>query len=343
MSRSSQLTAILAKYTPAISESIQQSLIDAPPFLGGMLRYHFGWVDAQFEPVWTDSGKFLRPTLCLLVFEALTGDFRPVLPVAAAIEMIHNFSLIHDDVEDADRERRGRPTVWVVWGQPLAINAGDYLYTLAFKTVNRLDNTHFSGDQIFAVQELIVDSCLDLTLGQDMDLRFEQLQGVSTEMYLEMIDKKTGALLEASVLAGAMLGTSDEEVVKNYRDFAHNIGLAFQIRDDFLGIWGDETQTGKSTDNDLRRKKKTLPVLYTLDTFPSDQLQSLYATEVPLSDPEIEYVRKCLREAEADIFVRQVADTYIERAFDALAKINISNQAHAELETIARFLIERSH
>ena len=311
--------------------------------MGGMLRYHFGWVDAQFEPVRTDSGKFLRPTLCLLVFEALTGDFRPALPAAAAIEMIHNFSLIHDDVEDADRERRGRPTVWVVWGQPLAINAGDYLYTLAFKTVSRLDRAHFSVEQIFTVQQLIVDSCLDLTLGQDLDLRFEQLQGVSTEMYLEMIEKKTGALLEASVLAGAMLGTSDEEMIKNYREFAHNIGLAFQIWDDFLGIWGDKTQTGKSADNDLRRKKKTLPVLYTLDTFSSDQLHSLYASEAPLSDQEIEFVRKCLHEAEADVFVKQVADTYIERAFDALSKINISNRAHKELETIARFLIERSH
>ena len=311
--------------------------------MGGMLRYHFGWVDEHFEPVRTDSGKFLRPTICLLVFEALAGDFRPALPVAAAIEMIHNFSLIHDDVEDADRERRGRPTVWVVWGQPLAINAGDYLYTLAFKTVSRLDNTHFSAGRIFAVQQLLIDSCLDLTLGQDMDLRFEQFQGVSTEMYLEMIDKKTGALLEAAVLAGAMLGTTDEGVIKNYREFAHNIGLAFQIRDDYLGIWGDKAQTGKSADNDLRRKKKTLPVLYTLNTFPDEQLHSLYATGTPLSDSEIQFVRKCLRAANADTFVRQAADTYIERAFDALSKINISNQAQTELETIAKFLIERSH
>lgn len=343
MSKSSQLTSILAKYTPSISKSIQQSLIEAPPFLGGMLRYHFGWVDEQFEPVRTDSGKLLRPVFCLLVFEALTGHFQPALPAAAAIEMIHNFSLIHDDVEDSDRERRGRPTVWMVWGQPLAINAGDYLYTLAFKAVNRLDTAHFSVDRIFAVQQLIVDSCLELTLGQDMDLRFEQLQEVSTEMYLEMIDKKTGALLEAAILAGAMLGTSDERVIRNYREFAHNIGLAFQIRDDFLGIWGDTAKTGKSADNDLRRKKKTLPVLYALNTSSNDQLRSLYATDTPLSDHEIQFVRKCLLEANADTFAKQAADTYIERAFDALSKINISNKAHTELETIARFLIERSY
>ena len=112
--------------------------------------------------------------------------------------------------------------------------------------------------------------------------------------------------------------------MKNYKEFAHNIGLAFQIRDDFLGIWGDKTQTGKSADNDLRRKKKTLPVLYALDTVSNEQLHSLYATDTPLSDPEIQFVRKCLLEANADTFAKQAADIYIERAFSALAKINIA-------------------
>jgi len=340
------ITTILGKYTPVIEQALQAALADTPEFLGNVVRYHFGWVDQNFVPAQSDSGKRLRPVLCLLVFEALTGEVAPVLPAAISLEMIHNFTLLHDDIEDNDRERRGRPTVWAVWGQPLAINAGDYLYTLAFKTLYQLDTAAFPPARLFAVQRLIANACLELTTGQDLDLRFERLQNVTPAMYLDMVFKKTGALLEAAVLAGATLATDRPDVLENYRQFADNIGIAFQIRDDILGIWGDSARTGKSADNDLRRKKKTLPVLYTLEQAAAprrQQLQALYASEQPLTADEIAFVRDCLEETGARQYAQHTADGYIERAFAALQRLNIVNQPQTDLETIARFLIDRAY
>jgi geranylgeranyl diphosphate synthase type I len=280
------------------------------------------------------------------VFEALTGDHQEILPLAAAIELIHNFSLIHDDIEDNDRERRGRPTAWAIWGKPLAINVGDYLYTLASNCLYRLDSSRFTSEKIFRVLRLVNQACLALTEGQDLDLRFEQLQLVSTEMYVDMAYKKTGALIEASIVSGAVLGTSDQEVIENYRQFARNIGIAFQVRDDILGIWGDSARTGKSADNDLRRKKKTLPVIYMLNQLTGqrqEELLALYAGRDPLSNDQIGFVRESLNLADAHTFTQNSADAYITRAFAALQKIKISNQPQTELETIARFLVNRSH
>jgi geranylgeranyl diphosphate synthase type I len=328
-----------------IGQTIKDVLTGAPPFIQGVISYHFGWVDQNFEPADFEKGKFLRPTLCLLVFEALTGSYQDALPVAAAIEMIHNFTLIHDDVEDNDLQRHGRPTAWAIWGKPLAINIGDYLYTLAFHCLHQLDLTKFPPERVLSVLRLVSESCLVLTTGQDLDLRFEQVQDVSTEMYLDMVYRKTGALLEAAVLSGAILGAGDSEILENYRAFARNIGIAFQVRDDILGIWGDSAMTGKSRDNDLRRKKKTLPVIYTLNEIsgPSKKtLKLFYNAPGPLSDEQIQVVRACLEQARAYQYTQKLADHYIHKAFTALNKISISNQAQSELEAIARFLVDRT-
>jgi len=342
----SDINTILNKYTLEIEQTIKDALGVAPPFIHGVVSHHFGWVDENFEPANFEKGKMLRPTLCLLVFEALTDSHKDALPVAAALEMVHNFSLIHDDIEDGDKARRGRPTAWTVWGQPLAINVGDFLYTLAFHTLADLDPAKFPAERILAVQRLITESCLVLTMGQDLDLRFEQIQDVSTEMYLDMVYRKTGALLEASMLSGAILGTTDKEIINNYQEFARNIGIAFQVRDDILGIWGDSAKTGKSADNDLRRKKKTLPVLYTLGKVTGqrrENLRALYVDPNPLSDGQIEFTRECLTQTDAYGYAQNQANIYIENAFSALNRINISNQAQSEIEAIARFLVERSY
>lgn len=336
---------ILTKYLPDVEQYIQEALIDTPTFIRGVIQYHFGWVDQNFEPANADKGKVLRPTLCLLVFKALTGDHRGALPVAACLEMIHNFTLLHDDIEDNDLERRGRPTAWSIWGKPLVINVGDFLYTLAFHQLHRLDRSEFSADTIFDVQRLISQACLDLTMGQDLDLRFEQKQDVTVEMYLDMVYKKTGALLEASIVSGARLGTSNEAIIGAYREFAHNIGIAFQVKDDMLGIWGDSAKTGKSADNDLRRKKKTLPLLYTLTHLSGQrqaQLKALYTTLEPLSDDQIVFVRDCLEAAQAYQYAQITANQYIEKSFGALEQVGIENQAQSELQTIAQYLVSRS-
>jgi geranylgeranyl diphosphate synthase type I len=293
-----EIKQILNKYLSDIEATIKTVLAESPDFMRGVIHYHFGWVDQNFQATAQVSrGKMFRPTISLLVFEALTGSHQAALPVAAAIEMIHNFSLLHDDIEDNDVERRGRPTAWSLWGKPLVINVGDYLYSLAYKALLQLDPQHFPPSTIVAVLRLLNETCLALTQGQDLDLRFETAAAVSTEMYLDMVYKKTGALVEAAIMSGAILGTTDPEIRQNYAAFARNIGIAFQIQDDLLGIWGDSATTGKSTDTDLYRKKKTLPVIYMLDQAQGagrERLRRLYGQAEPLPAEEIAFVRESL-------------------------------------------------
>lgn len=340
------IAGILRKYKPDIDATIKRMLEEAPDFINGIINYHFGWVDQDFKPANFDKGKMFRPTMNLLVFEAITGDYSEALPVAASIEMIHNFSLIHDDIEDNDTRRRGRPTAWTIWGKPRVINAGDFLYSLAFKSLYQLESRDFSPERIFSVLNIILQACLELTAGQELDLRFENIQAVSTAMYLDMVYKKTGALIEASIISAAKLATSDVDIIQNYHGFAQNIGIAFQIQDDILGIWGDTSKTGKSSATDLRRKKKTLPVIYTLNKSTGQRqatLNKYYTKSEPLTADEIDYMRESLNWAEAYDYARTIADSYREKAFSALHKINISNQAQADLETMARFLVDRAY
>lgn len=342
----SNIKTILNKYTVDIDETITGLLADSPDFMRGVINYHFGWADQNFAPAKFDRGKMFRPTMSLLVFEALTGNHRAALPVAASIEIIHNFSLLHDDIEDNDVERRGRATAWKIWGKPLVINVGDYLYSLAYKALYQLDTQRFPPETLLAVFRLMNDTCLALTQGQDLDLRFETLPDVSTEMYIDMVYKKTGALVEAAILCGAMLGTSEAVVLKQYDQFARNIGIAFQIQDDILGIWGDRQKTGKSTDNDLYRKKKTLPIIYLLDKVTGkrrDKVHALYRQEAPLSPDEIAFVRECLAWTEAQAYAQSTAEAYRERAFKALDALELNHQAHTELQLLAKFLIDRTY
>jgi geranylgeranyl diphosphate synthase type I len=342
----SSINHILTKYAADVEETIKRLVNEAPRSIRNIISYHLGWVDQNFQPVDSQRGKMLRPTISLLVFEAITGRYKEALPPAAAIEMIHNFSLLHDDIEDNDVERRGRPTAWTIWGQSRVINLGDYLFSLAYKALYQLDPDRIPPDRIFVVFCLVNEACLKLTEGQDLDLQFETLREVSTDMYLDMVYKKTGALIEAAILAGAKLATSDENIIQNYYDFARNVGLAFQIRDDILGIWGDTSKTGKSIVNDLRKKKKTLPIIYMLNKSSGtrrEKLERYYSNPEPLSEAEIEFVRECLAWAEARHYAQGVADDYRQKAFAALDKIGTANQAQAELKMITEFLVSRSY
>ncbi len=337
---------IVNKYASEIDATIKDMLAEAPEFINGIISYHLGWVDQTFQPTNSDRGKMFRPTLSLLVFEAITGNYQKALPMAASIEMIHNFSLLHDDIEDDDVERRGRPTAWTIWGKHRVINIGDFLFSLAIKALYQFDTNHFPPERIFAAQQLIVQACLELTKGQELDIRFENVQEISADMYLDMVYKKTGALVEAALVSAATLATSDKAVIQNYHTFARNIGISFQIRDDILGIWGDTSKTGKSIANDLRRKKKTLPVIYMLDKTSGSRKEHLmrcYTKPEQLSDKEVEFVRECLEQAQAGRYAQSIADNYREKAFNALHQIDISNQAQSELEAIAKFLVNRSY
>lgn len=224
-----------------------------------MVRYHLG-LDRDGP-----RGKRLRPLLGLLAYESLTGEHRAALPGAAAVELGHNFSLVHDDIEDRDIERRHRATLWAVFGVAQAINTGDTLFTLSRMALHRLTEVGFSDGKVLALMRLYDETCLALCEGQFMDIwSAEHDESLSVDFYFDMIGRKTAALIAASVQAGAMLATDDRQVIEAYRGFGWSLGLAFQLNDDLLGIWGDEQATGKEP-SDLAKHKKTLPVIYALE------------------------------------------------------------------------------
>jgi geranylgeranyl diphosphate synthase type I len=246
--------------------------------LYAMCRYHLG-LDGSGS-----SGKRLRPLLGLLAYASIAGDHRAALPGAAAVELGHNFSLVHDDIEDGDTERRHRPTLWALHGIPQAINAGDMLFTLSRKALHRLTDLGFPDAKVLRLMRLHDDTCLALCEGQYLDIwASESSEPMSVELYFDMIGRKTAALIAASVEAGAVLATDDEAVIERYRAFGWALGIAFQLNDDLLGIWGEQALTGKEP-TDVARHKMTLPVIYAFEqATPSERagLEAVWKTEAP--------------------------------------------------------------
>lgn len=238
----------------------QISRLDEPrtkPF-HEMLTYHMGWTGEGAGPEAT--GKRIRPLLVLLCASACGADWKSTLPAAAAVELVHNFSLVHDDIQDNSPKRRGRDTVWTKWGAPMAINVGDALFVISNQAIMDL-KSNYPAETVVKVAEVLHNTCLDLTRGQFMDMSYEERTDLQVEDYWPMISGKTSALLTACCQIGGILGGADPEKEEAYRSYGHYLGLAFQVQDDILGIWGDENVTGKSVASDLVEGKNSLPVL----------------------------------------------------------------------------------
>ena len=229
-----------------------------------MLTYHMGWTGEGAGPEAT--GKRIRPLMVLLTCLASSGGavvgetWQSALPAAAAVELVHNFSLVHDDIQDNSPKRRGRDTTWVKWGVPMAINVGDALFVMSNQAIIDLKN-YYPAEAVVKVAEVLHSTCLDLTRGQFLDMSYEERTDLKVEDYWPMISGKTAALLSACCQIGAVLGGADAEKEEAYRAYGHYLGLAFQVQDDILGIWGDEKVTGKSVASDLVEGKNSLPVL----------------------------------------------------------------------------------
>jgi geranylgeranyl diphosphate synthase type I len=286
-----------------------------------MIRYHLG-LDSD-----APRGKRLRPLLGLLAYESLTGDHRRALPGAAAVELGHNFSLVHDDIEDRDTERRHRATVWMVWGVPQAINAGDTLFTLSRMALHRLSELGFSDAKVLALLRLYDETCLELCEGQFMDIwSAEHDDRLSVDFYFDMIGRKTAALIAAGIKAGAMLATEDEAVIDAYAGFGWALGIAFQLNDDLLGIWGDEQATGKQP-SDVAKHKKTLPIIYALENAEPadvDALRRLLHAD-QLGAEDLKAARAILERCGAREFTRRRAHEHRDEALGRLEAAGIAN------------------
>jgi geranylgeranyl diphosphate synthase type I len=310
-----------ADYLPWIESAMRELLSSADPQLAGhyeMMQYHMGWLDASFEPTTAAGGKRIRPLLCLLACGAAGGDPRVAVSAAAGLELLHNFSLIHDDIEDDSPTRRHRATVWKVFGVPLACNAGDGMFSLAHLAFHRLTAHGVADGTVLEALRLFDETCLSLTEGQYLDMIFEARAEVSVAEYFRMIGAKTGALLAVSPQLGALIGGASAELGQTYRAYGLAVGRAFQLQDDILGIWGDEALTGKSAASDIMSKKKSLPVIYAF-SLPSiePRLASFYAAP-SVTESDVPEVLALLDGAGARLFVEEQIQRSVADAYDSL-------------------------
>lgn len=343
------LQDIFDRYLPAIEEELRQ-VLSIPdqrlsPFYG-MMHYHLGWTDESFETTRSQAGgKRLRPLFCLLACQAVGGEPQQALPAAAAVELIHNFSLLHDDIEDNSPTRRHRTTVWKIWGEPQAINAGDGMFVLAHLALQRLSEKGLSNERVLAACRVFDQTCLALCEGQYLDMSFEDRLDVDVDQYLAMIRRKTAALLSCSTWLGALLGSGDAGLAARYARFGENLGMAFQIEDDILGIWGEEKATGKPQAGDIHQRKKSLPIVYALQQEASlpvseQRVREVYRRKV-IDEDAIQVVLDSLQALGARQYAQQMALDYHGRALSELEAAGMENEGQDGLRELAKLLVNR--
>jgi geranylgeranyl diphosphate synthase type I len=334
------VSEVLARCRCTVEPALREAIDSLPASMRRVAAYHLGWHDQQGHPTTAHGGKAIRPALLLLAAETAGGAADAAVPAAVAVELVHNFSLLHDDVMDADITRRHRATAWTVFGTGEAILAGDALLTLALQV---LANSRHSTAPL---QLRILSTAIhDLIAGQSADLAFEQRSDVGLAECLTMAKGKTGALLGCACALGALSGDGCPEQVEALRGFGQHLGLAFQLVDDLLGIWGDPAVTGKPVYSDLRARKKTLPVVaaLTADTPARRELEALYHREQPLRDTELVRAAELIDLAGGRDWSRGWADDLLAHALHQLRSATSAARASAELEALARLVTRRNH
>ncbi|MGI5207320.1 family 2 encapsulin nanocompartment cargo protein polyprenyl transferase [Spirillospora sp. CA-108201] len=302
--------------------------------------FHFGWRDERGRPAAGAGGKAIRPALTLLAAEAVGGTVQAALPAAVAVELAHNFSLMHDDVMDGDLTRRHRPTAWAVFGANAAILSGDALLAAAYEILAEEPSAVVArGVRILA------RAVLELVEGQRADLAFEERADVTLDECLAMAAGKTGALLGASCALGAVYGGGTAGQVSRLRVFGERLGLAFQLVDDLLGIWGEPAVTGKPVHADLRRRKKSLPVVAALTSGSAagSDLAALYLREAPLTDEEAVLAAGLVDAAGGRAWAAAHADELLTDALADLDAAGVAPCADTELRALARLMTHRDH
>jgi len=332
---------ILYRYRDAIEREVSRSLPANDSPLDEMLRSDFGWTEEGLPSL----AKCLRPSLCLMACEALGGDTEQALPIAVAVELVHNFSLIHDDIEDGDEMRHHRPALWHAYGRQPAIFAGIALWSIANQTLDRALERGLSAERVLAARRILNDACLEMIEGQHQDLSFEERDDVTLPEYLEMIGRKSGALLGAALQLGALVAGCDEEECERFDTFGRQLGLAFQIRDDVLGIWGEGSATGKPVGADIARKKKSLPVVHAFQQVVGpdrDILLKAYAKD-EVDDGDIAEVLSILQRWNCRYFAQGLAEDYRARAMEELSRTPISPEARRSFDELMSFVLERDY
>jgi len=321
----------LLRYTSLIEGGLRVALA-GDSLLYAILRYHVGLENEHGAPTLA-PGKLIRPSLVLFTTEELGGNIEQALPAAIGLELVHNFSLIHDDIQDHDEIRRGRKTVWNLYGIAQAINAGDLMQALAVAQGAR------AGREIVAA---LVEATVAMIEGQGLDLAFEE-EEVDVASYLDMIDKKTGALIRCAFRMGGLLAGSPIDVVQDLVEMGRDLGRAFQIRDDLLGIWGNGTVTGKPQGSDIRRRKKSLPVSMAFAQAcgeDRDLLTEVYFRK-EIEDKDVERVIALMERANVRQACEEQVSAHLEQARARLATLPFSERGIEEMNELIDYLVRR--
>ncbi|HHE47695.1 MAG TPA: polyprenyl synthetase family protein [Candidatus Acetothermia bacterium] len=326
------MVEILTRYRDEIVAALERALAQDGP-LTRLLRYPLGLEEPDGTPGPGIGGKLLRPSLVCFSCEALEGDVSAALPLACALELVHNFSLVHDDIQDGDELRRGRPTVWKAFGTAQAINSGDGLLVLALKTAIGAQGA-LSPKAVLTALEALSSATFRMIEGQTLDLGLEGDDSGGVAEYLAMARRKTGALFGAAFELGAIAAGRPELGSEN-RELGETLGLAFQITDDILGIWGKPEQTGKPARSDLVRRKHSWPVAYALEQDPTLG-ELLSRSPVP-----VEKVLERLSALGVRRAAEEAARRYAREARDKVEALPWTREAKEMFEELLSFLAER--
>jgi geranylgeranyl diphosphate synthase type I len=330
--------AVLSRAREEVEPALREAVARLVPELRAPVHYHLGWADANGTPVRGGGGKGIRAALALLSAETVGAPSGDAVPGAVALELVHNFSLLHDDVIDNDRERRHRPTVWALFGVGDAIITGDALLALALEVL--LDGDPVGGARAACS---LVSSTSAMIAGQALDMAFESRLDVSLDECLAMEDGKTGALIACAASIGARLTGAPDSIVAALEAYGHHLGFAFQAVDDLLGIWGSPDVTGKPVHSDLRQRKKALPLVFALERGPSvatDELRALFANGT-LTEPDVQRAAELVQACGGRECTERFAEAHFEAALTALDGHDLVPDARAELLELAHFVVER--
>jgi geranylgeranyl diphosphate synthase type I len=338
------VSALQHRFRDEVQAALREAIVDSGSGFFSLLRYHLGWEEADGKSAHVITGKGLRPILCLTACEVAGGDWQDALPAATALELVHNFSLIHDDIQDRDDRRWDRPTLWTVHGEAKAIAAGNAMRVIADHTLMSLVNSGMPTALVSDVAVELTGRYLEMIEGQYMDMSFEGSDNVTVEQYLDMVGRKTGALIESAMYMGALVATSDREQARGFGACGRRLGLAFQIRDDYLGIWGDPWATGKAVGADIRRKKKSMPVVHLFQhAAPADRawLNEVYAKEGEVGGEDVEHILELLDRLGTPTHVQKAAAAEANDAMEVVDGLGLTENARETVQAMAEFFVTR--
>jgi len=331
----------ISKFRDQVAKKIKSYSSQRDGELFEMIRYHLGSEQSANSPGL--QGKAIRSSLLLFITEGLGGDFHQSLPAAISLELIHNFSLVHDDIQDNDFLRRGRESVHAKWGSNQAINAGDGLRDLATLALIELSDGP-NPELTLKATKTLGSYSLRMISGQVRDLQFMEAENITMDDYLSMIGDKTCALLEASFHLGGIYAGASHDTIDHLTRIAKLLGYIFQVRDDWLGIWGKENKFGKPVKSDLIEKKRSFPIVYAFENGSDskiDKLKKLYFSDQKLSDNEVSRVNDLLNEIGAKEKTNEWLKRYWDKILEQINEVNLSNDAQSDLIEFGKYLLKR--